>query len=267
MQNNLNKVSLGFAEFVSQLIQETFDAIIGSQFYQIDKYAELLGVLNTPNNLFRKKYISEEEFINFQETLIGFIVKPSMIIDLKIESLKIFFQEEVLTKMMLNNKLTEYGFHAIQELCENKLIEDKKNSIRKFINEQNSVRLTIDSGEIKTKLDLFCLNQTSTNEDIKPKKTDTKDVDIKSELQEVNMKKEAFLVKDNQIKIGSKSINLQEIIDSETKQKTILIKKQDLISSSDKISSIPTARLVANPLSSSSTTNVFSEVTIKFSYK
>jgi hypothetical protein len=78
MPNDFSKVSLGFAEFVSQLIHETFDAILDSQNYQLDKYNELESALNTPNSLFMNKYISKEEYIEFQISFLGFAPEKSI---------------------------------------------------------------------------------------------------------------------------------------------------------------------------------------------
>jgi hypothetical protein len=266
MENNLTKVSLGFAEFVSQLVHETFDAIVGSQFYQIDKYAELLAVLNTPNNLFRVKYISDEEFKNFQEMYLGFIAKSNLVVDTKMEVLKLLFEEIVLSEMIINNKLTGFGLEKIEALCENKLIESKKNSIRQFMNEKNNIKLSIESGEIKTRIDLFCLNEGTQEEAILTPKNLTKN-SLKENKANIVINKGSFSLKENKLSIGNKYINIQEIVDKETNLTTILIKKQDILAGSKNITSIPTARLVVNPLGSNSATNIFSEVTIKFSYK
>lgn len=266
MENNLTKVSLGFAEFVSQLIHETFDAILGSQFYQIDKYEELLAVLNTPNNIFRAKLISDDEFKSFQEIYLGFIPKLNLVVDTKIEVLKLLFEENVLSEMIANNKLTSFGMQNIESSCENKLIENKKNSIRQFMNEKSGTKLSIDSGEIKTRLDLFCLNQGTKEEVITQPKSLAKN-NLKEMKGNIVISKESFSLKENKLSIGSKFIKIQEIVDKETNLKTVLIKKQDVMSAAKNITSIPSARLVVNPLSSNSTTNIFSEVTIKFSYK
>lgn len=58
---DFKEVSLGFAEFVSQLIQETFDAVLSSQNYQLEKYAELEAKMNLPNNVFAEYYITNEQ--------------------------------------------------------------------------------------------------------------------------------------------------------------------------------------------------------------
>ena len=71
MATDFSKISLGFAEFVSQLMYETFDAILDSQNYQLNKYLELESALNTPNSFFVDKYISEEEFTDFQVSFLA----------------------------------------------------------------------------------------------------------------------------------------------------------------------------------------------------
>ena len=70
---NIQEVSLGFAEFVSQLIQETFEAILSSQNYQLERYAELQGRLNLPNEAYRTAYNIDDKVGERVQQYFGFI--------------------------------------------------------------------------------------------------------------------------------------------------------------------------------------------------
>jgi hypothetical protein len=110
MATDFSKVSLGFAEFVSQLIHETFDAILDSQNYQIDRYMEIEDTLNTPNSVFRKKYISDEELNNFQNLILGFSPQKNITLTKEgIDLISSIIDSEGFAKSIKNDELTEFG--------------------------------------------------------------------------------------------------------------------------------------------------------------
>lgn len=254
------KVSLGFSEFVSQLIHETFDAIVGSQFYQIEKYNEIRDALNTPLQMFREKYINDQEFNEFQVKIFGFTPSIGVVIDEnRLSILNAFFTTEDLGKIISNGKINSLGLKKIIDICIIKIVEIKKNNLRQFINQTEKIKLKVESGEINTKLDLFCLNE----ENIDMGQKLSKDEKLKTKP----LEKEKLSLGNVKAELKDKKFLLREIIDIETKQKIILIDKLTFTQSSDKKTIIPTARLVASPLGKSSATNLFSELKIKFSFQ
>jgi len=260
MATDFSKVSLGFAEFVSQLIHETFDAILDSQNYQLDKYIELESALNTPNSLFMNKYISNEEYIEFQIALLGFTPTKNIQLTLtNIDILSSIIEKDDFEKSIKKNQLTDFGLKFLLEFCFVKLVENKKSKLRTLLNHPELARLIVDSGEIKAKLELFCLNETveikQTPKSILAKEVSTKHNPVIS--------KSKFDIKE--IKLDKQyDIKVKEIIDNQTQLKTLLIDRSSISKSNNSINTIPTTRMVANPISSSTTTNIFSEVTIKF---
>jgi len=61
MANNPEPVELGFAEFVSKLISEMFDAITSAQFDQETRLAELMEASSYPVEKFGERFITDEQ--------------------------------------------------------------------------------------------------------------------------------------------------------------------------------------------------------------
>jgi len=261
MDNEFSKVSLGFAEFVSQLIHETFDAILESQNYQIDKYLELEEALNTTSTqVFRNKYVSDQELEDFTINTYGFVPKTKMAYNgNELILLKSIVPETEQKQSFLKNQLTEYGLAWLVQYTVEKLMEFKKAKLRIFVERPELARLMVDSGEIKAKLELFCLNET---------KVDTLSNPVKAKIAEPtktgaatqSIAKTSFSIKDIKMTNG---LNVKELVDPVTNLKTILIDKSTLRNTTS-MATIPSARLIANPVNTTQTSNLYSEVTIKF---
>ena len=129
-----------------------------------------------------------------------------------------------------------------------------------FVERPELARLIIDSGEIRTKLELYCLNESKPITELKSKPTITSTTKkINAPVGNEVISKEDFKVSD----ISFGDLKAREIIDTETNQKTILIDKSSIMNAGS-LNVLPTTRMVANPISSSKTTNIYSEVVIKF---
>lgn len=264
MENDFSKVSLGFAEFVSQLMHETFDAILDSQNYQLEKYLGLEKALNTTSAEFAAKYLTADEINEFITEEIGFELKPNISLTEKQIAVVRTILSDLGSKETLKSRLTKAHYELIYNYFQSDLVEHRKAKIRMFVERPELARLFVDSGEIKAKLNLSCLNET-----IKPitksAKTDT--TAIKREIPMVTdsalfeVKKLDF----SMIPTLSKNTDLivKEITDKETGLKTILINKES-IRNRDINLNIPTARIVASPVNTTSSAAISSEVTIKF---
>lgn len=266
METDYSRVSLGFAEFVSQLIHETFDAILDSQNYQIEKYLGLEKALNTSDVSFASKYLSASEINEFIISELGFELKPNMVLDAQQTAVIAGMLAPTGTKELIKSKLSKVQYDAVYNALVSKLVEDKKAKIRMFVERPELARLMVDSGEIRAKLDLFCLNETSASSVTGPAKM-TKIAKPAKEVAPV-VGKTAFEVKaldfsSLQLSGISSAIKATEILDKESGLKTILIDKSSLLSKDVNLN-IPTARIVANPINSSSSSSISSEVTIKF---
>lgn len=269
MNSDFSKVSLGFSEFVSQLIHETFDAILDSQFYQIEKISEIKRMLEVPNNEFRIKFILDSEFNVFQENLLGF--KPKL--GLKLTEVQLLNLKELLNESEMNlisneSRLTNLGLEISTKYCEEKIVQLKKSKIILFLNQSEMSRISIDSGEIRTKLDLSFLNENIYNniqEDSNNKKKSKLNLEVEENIKSKNTSFEINELDFSRIKssLNFSHVKAKEVIDKESGLETILIDKESLINKEVNFN-IPTTRIVASPISSSLITNVFSEITIKF---
>jgi len=256
MAGEISKVSLGFAEFVSQLIHETFDAILSAQNYQLTKFAELEHALQMPDSQFRKNYIAEEAFTAFQQTQLGFIpVLNYSLTTADLQLLQALLPPEELKSAAPKNKLTEAGVRAINAALEAKLVATERSKLTTILNRPELARLLIDSGEIKAKLELFCLNESE------EKKPEAGEEDKLKAMPPIA--KTAFSIKDLQVNKASE-LKIREITDNQTQLKTLLLDKASLSTAMLPARPLPATRIVANPIAASTSTTVFSEVTIKF---
>lgn len=297
MATDFTKVSLGFAEFVSQLIHETFDAILDSQSYQLDKYLELEKALNTPANLYFENYLSREELFDFEKILLNFV--PAKGLSLTQENLKTIegiIDPSSLPKALKDRNLTEFGSDFLTNFCIEKLVATKKTTPRTLLNRPELTRLVIDSGEIKARLELFCLNESlvpteadeainsQSSEDLHKKSDDEKlagkvvsksaklkeSPKISDQMTKLDSELETKISRSNfEIKIlepsSSGNVRVSELLDKQTQLKTILIDRESLSKLKATSSAVlPSVRLIANPLSSTTTTALSSEITIRF---
>lgn len=266
MENEFSKVSLGFAEFVSQLIHETFDAILDSQNYQIDKYLELERALNTSNSEFSKRYLSPEEINEHIIYELGFELNTNLILTDEQIGILSDILDRIESKEVVISKLSKIQYDIIYNHLLELLINIKKSKIQMFVERPELARLFVESGEIKAKLNLFCLNE-DINQVANPETKSTSNTKLKKEPIPIS-DKALFEVKSldfSKIQILGKptSVKAKEVIDKETGLKTILIDKES-IKNTELDFNIPTTRIVANPINSSSSSTISSEVTIKF---
>lgn len=61
MATEISQINLGFAEFVGQLLDETFEAIVSAQSLQSDRHRELEGALELPEDAFKARYLGADE--------------------------------------------------------------------------------------------------------------------------------------------------------------------------------------------------------------
>lgn len=159
---NFQEVSLGFAEFVSQLIQETFDAVLSSQNYQLEKYAELQSRLSLPNSTFAALFITPEQVSTKAFLLLGKAIEEKMLVD---QDLQAFLDDNVDSAVVAvdSGELTLAGVVAIQEVVIDLLVEEQKSLLNTLINQSSMANLVVDSGEITAKLELSNLYATEDN--------------------------------------------------------------------------------------------------------
>lgn len=255
---DFKEVSLGFAEFVSQLIQETFDAILSSQNYQLEKYAELESRLELSHKAFVEKYIGLQQVETKKIEFFGFKIVKKMIVNEEFED---FINENIESEenLVYHSRLTTAGYEAINYFIENLLVEKHKSIINTLINKTGVSNLVVDSGEISAKLELsnlFAQEDTSLQ---KQRLTTSGLRSIKKIDQETQIKSEYTLP------TGDRTINVIDYKDAKTGTSTILIDKKEI----DDLNSsynyqIPDVRLSVKPTKLTESSNLYSEIKINF---
>lgn len=248
---NFKEVSLGFAEFVSQLLQETFEAVLSAQNFQIEKYHELAKALSLPNEIFVEQFISETQLLEKEIDFFGFQIKKHMGVDKAFEDFLIA-QFETLDRIVHSQRLTTEGYENIKSFIVNLLVEEKKEILNQLLNQSNAKNLIVDSGQITAKLELSNLYSSNGETDI-------------SKIAQGKSSKESVTQVNVPNLIGSRlQVPIYEIRDDITNKTTILIDKSAIIDASRVNLSIPTVRLIAKPIKMSSASNLFTEVKINF---
>ncbi|MCO6176226.1 hypothetical protein NHF50_14340 [Flavobacterium sp. NRK F10] len=253
---NFKEVSLGFSEFVSQLIQETFDAILSSQNYQLEKYAALESKLNLPNNAFIKNFISNDEIEAKKYEYFGFKIEKQMVVN---ENLINFLTEtfESNQNLVFNKKLTNAGYNAITEYVSDILVEERKAILKTLINKSNTSNIVVDSGEITAKLELTNLfKQDTGDKSAKSAKL------LKSNITLINESKEA--IKQISLPTFQKKVDVIDFKDEKSGKTTILIDRKSIENINDSNFQIPNVRLSVQPTKLTETSNLYSEIKITF---
>lgn len=258
MDNNFDKVSLGFAEFVSQLLHETFDAVLSAQNYQLEKYLEFEKALSLSSRQFKELYISDDEINEKEIKIFGVSIKDKIQITSDLmTSIKELVKDFDVEKGIEKNKLTNFGAAILEQKVIELLADEKKEKLRQLINKSEMVRLMVDSGEIRAKLELSNLYRSDTAElpqEGAAKKRTTAPGKTGFGTKQIMQAKEVEL----------KGIKIQEILDPVSKQKTLIIDRASLKGSTDVSALMQKVRIVATPSQSTSNSNLFSEVVIKF---
>lgn len=256
--SDFKEVSLGFAEFVSQLIQETFDAILSSQNYQLEKYAELESKLNLPHDIYINTFVGMEQVQAKMLEFFGFKIEKKMIVD---DELNKFILENIESteNLVFNKKLTNAGFNSIMFYIENLIVESEKSIINTLINKSNVSSLVVDSGEVSAKLELSNLYSQENSSD---EKKNLSKANLK--LLKRTIDKDTVLKKEYLLPTGNRKINVVNYEDAKTGKTTILIDKKEVSNINSSNFQIPDVRLSVKPTKLTGSSNLYSEIKINF---
>lgn len=262
---DFSKISLGFAEFVSQLLHETFEATLSAQSYQLEKYIEIENILKLPNKRFFDLYLDSD--LLEQKTLDIFGVKVENQMPLLPETIAIIENTfDDIGGFVKSGKLTNVGLNAINEYVRDILVNERKGTFQNIINKTEFTRLVVESGEIRAKLELTNLFQNSP--------VDDKEIDTNSTKVSKGKSTAKTIPSETQIKdvsnvfsgrsVISNNIRMKEIKDTETNEKTLIIDKSSISDQSKIAFSLPNVRIITKPATISSNSNLLSEIVIKF---
>lgn len=267
---NFNEISLGFAEFVAQLLQETFDAALSAQNHQIERYAELTNILNLSASQYSGLYLTNQDLLNKELELFGLPLKEEiMVTEEMLDRIENLVEDT--SDLIKEERLTSFGVSSLKDITLEITVEEKKSILREIINKTEMTRLHIDSGEIKAKLELSNLYQSVEDEGegeegrqkANPLREEQKSDkgELKGEVQEGPIKKIPDL---GVVPRRIENVNVNEVINPITQEKILILDKTNIPDRVGPIQKIPNLRLVAKPASISSSANLLSEVTIKF---
>lgn len=262
---DFGKVGLGFAEFVSQLLHETFDATLSAQNYQLEKYLELERALKLNSEQFRAQFIADEDVDERETEMFGTSLVAGMSVSQSLLEIIAALIEDYFG-IVYNKKLTSKGYTTLRQMVVDALVAEKKDNLRLLLNKSEMAQIMVESGEIKAKLELSVLSKTQ---------------DSSSTSNVTGVKSAANLTEDDPIetsgelkkgKFSSKIIDVggvkfRELKDAETNQRVLFIDKSEVAGRVEKISTLPDTRIVATPLQTTTTSNLFSEITIRFKTK
>lgn len=256
MDTEFSKVSLGFAEFVGKLIHETFDAVVSSQNYQFNKHEELQEALNSSVVKFEKLHLHPEETASYILDTYGLMpTAGGQVTEELVKKLKFAFTDAQLESILSKNRFTQLGVELLTANAVQKLVALKKQQLQQMLNFHQATRIVVDSGEIKAKVELYCLNESLvSNKNSKKSRSNSDSMPKVMQSFSVN----------SIVDSGGNKTPLLEVLDSVTQTKTLIIDKKKIPSAVGNFDQMPGTRLVVNPATPSSSTAFFSEITIKF---
>ncbi|WP_072680469.1 hypothetical protein [Arcobacter sp. LA11] len=244
--SGFQKVSLGFAEFVSTLLHDVFDAAIDAQNHQFEKYMELERMIKLSNEEFANLYLSQNEVLNKEEELFSSVLsKKSIITESIYEAIEDNITEDI-NLYVKNKKLTEKGFTFLKEYSLDLLIQEKKDYLSFMLNKYESSNIAIESGEIKAKIELSNMY-----------------IDNEEKIENKKILSKKLLSKKEEITLEEKTY-IKEYTDSDTNEKVLIINKDEIKKQDISTITIPNTRVIARPIDKNSTSNLYSEITIRF---
>jgi|CXWL01.1.fsa_nt_gi hypothetical protein len=271
METDLSQVSLGFAEFVGQVLRETFEAVTGAQAHQTERVTALLEALELSPPEFQAKFLEPQDLQAAEISLFGEALTERMRLTGRIEEqIRRIVPEAELADASARGTLSASGFQLLRRLALENAVAESKARMRAEVNQLGSTRLVVDSGEVKVKLELSNLYQSEATQPPADSGTPTsgtrerpnpaKPPDIPSPPDPVREAREARLAFRD---IQKEGLIVREVTDSVSSQKTVLLDRAGLQALAAG-RSVPDLRLVATPARQNSSSNVLSEVTIRF---
>lgn len=261
--NSFSEVGLGFAEFVAQLLNETFDSVLTSQNYQLEKYIELENAKNLSNERFFALYLDDSVLSERELDIFGLALQAKMHLSPTILAiLDDIFGTEI-KGIVEKDHLTEQGYQEVKAFLLETVVEERKAMIDTLLGKMELARLVVDSGEIKAKLELSNLYEedSSTTAAGAGRKKATPKRSIKRPTTDPTKLTQA--TPDNLTNI-IRNIDIKQYVDPTTQLKTLIVDKASIADGTPVKALIPDVRVIAKPVKMTSSSNLYSEVVIKF---
>jgi len=262
---NFERVSLGFAEFVSQLLHETFEATLAAQNYQLEKFNELFASLNLSDERFKEAFLSDELLLEKEMELFGTELSLLMWLEeLEIKAIDVAIG--TLEGIVYQNRLLDEGFRQLKQFVVETAVAERKQLLQALLN-KGATRISVSSGEIKAKIELSSIREMNranqidaverTPEGVASAGASSVELDGKSKEKmhptcELTVQKEV------------KEMKIKEMEDVATKEKVIFIDRSAFVEEKPSRVAMPNVRLMARPISSTQTSAFGAEITIHF---
>ncbi len=254
IEDSLEIVNLGMAEFIAKLIDETMEAVIDAQNTQNEQIATIRIASLQSIEEFASNNVNDADALDYLTDLIAPNVLPIVgkTFDLVFfqDKLDMIFADGDFTQTKRSKYITQQGYDAMLLQCKI-LMSEQKHEMLKALFRDGLPKIVIDNGEITAKVAFTAVTNATSNTTTNTATGGTQ-------------KRAAIDTKISATTI-SPSIMDTKILDG----KTTLIKTL----STDKMTAISTDRYLpetkiiienANQTSNSATTSLFGEVTLRF---
>lgn len=157
MGDALIPVELGLSAFVAKLIEETFDAIICSNYEQAKKQEEILLNLQKNPEAFAREYVTDAEIFEYLgrvfasgELKVGAPYKGEL--EAKLNALGILLSAD--KKEISENQITAQGMLSIRQNIRQQMANERFSMLSK-IAAQGMPRVVVDAGQISAKVAFY----------------------------------------------------------------------------------------------------------------
>ncbi|MBK8260474.1 MAG: hypothetical protein IPK80_03950 [Nannocystis sp.] len=266
--DELRDVGLGFAEFVGQLLCETFDAVLNAQQHQIQRRLELVEALAMSDAAFKARFIGAELVRDREARIFGARLEPGM----RLSSAQELALAELSSAPRVDSRavsepvpLSVNDVTAARAAIESLLVREQRDQIAGLLHRIQEMHLIVDQGEITAKVELSTVARVG---DAPPemalRSTRTETTSGSSaprETREAEAEAPGASIRD--AAAAALSLGGRIIVDPETKRTTVLFDRQALERAGRTAQDSP-LRVTARPITSTSQAMTSSQVTIRF---
>lgn len=253
--SDFSKVSLGFAEFVSQLLHETYDASLSAQNYQLEKHSELEKALSLSTEKFIESYVSDEEIKEKEHEVFGGELQRGMPLnEEQVTIVEEYIPDYKELKILEGNKITGENMDLLRTIAPDMIVEERKDKLQNMLRTYEGARLVIDSGEIRAKLELSNLTESTSGGSANTRSATTSSRVAAPTEKQVTPTKEQFVQQSavNQ----APSLPVKNVPDPDSNQNIVIVDKKSVIGGKDYQAVIPNLRMVAAPVKATSTSSL-----------
>ena len=258
----MKEVSLGFAEFVSQLLHETFDAILSSQNYQLERIVELRRSMHITEAEFKSKHVTADDILTKKIELIGFVPKDGDSVSEEWKTLLTENSDSTENFWTDEKVITSSGLAAFELIVEGFVVNEKKQLLLYALNKMETTQLNVSSGEIVAKMELTSLFDGSKDDEEKQREEESnkqRKERVQNTAKSLNLEgKSKFL------DIKRDKVKMRKIEDKLTGKDIIVLPRGKIDIKDAPLNKNDSLRLAAKPVTSLTSSNIYSTVTIKF---